>query len=223
MAGLLYLVLLSPVLAVRTVKVSGAPESQAGPIAEAVKQAASGRIGAAASRSLAVVDSAAIERSLIDKFPDLAAVQVAKKWPNSLQVSVQERQTGLVWKSGDKLYLIDRAGLAYAATPPRPDLPTVDDTSNLPVTIGKPVVGAGFIKVLLEIQQGMTAGGLKVASFRVPETTFEVQAVTDQGYYALFDTTRPVTSQVQALLTAVKTGKPAQYADVRVPGRVYIK
>ncbi len=69
----------------------------------------------------------------------------------------------------------------------------------------------------------MDTAGIKVTGFRIPESTFEVQAVTDQGYYALFDTTRSVSFQVDALKRAVGQAKPAQYADLRVPGRVYVR
>jgi len=50
----------------------------------------------------------------------------------------------------------------------------------------------------------MQSAGFKVTGFRVPESTFEVQAITDQGYYALFDTTRSISFQVDALKRAVE-------------------
>jgi hypothetical protein len=138
-------------------------------------------------------------------------------------VSVKERQQALLWQSNGKAYLVDRQGYAFSSSGPRPELVSVVDSTNLPVDVGKQVVGGSFIKTLEEIQKGMQGIGLKVVSFQIPETTFEIRAVTDQGWYALFDTTRNVSFQAEALKQALGTGKPREYADLRVPGRVYLK
>lgn len=221
--GLAYAALLSPLLAVKGVKVAGAEGIPAAEVSAAVSEAAEVRLGPLVSQSVLLADPPSIEAALKRKYPDLAEVKVAKRLPNGLTVTLTERQTSLVWKSGEQLYSVDQQGIAYATSEPKADALTIEDATGLPVEVGKPLVGAGFIKVVEEIKRDMDAAGLGVKTIRIPETTFEIQAVTNQGYYALYDTTRPVKSQTEALKQAITQQKPREYADLRVPGRVYVR
>ncbi len=223
LGGIGYAVVFSPLFAVGSVKVSGSQKVPAADVNRVALQAAEMRFGPLVSESLAVASPSKLEAALKREFPDLDAATVKKRWPQTLDIALSERKTTLLWKSGERYYLIDRQGTAYAASEPQEGAVTVEDTTGLGVEVGKPVAGAGFIKVIEEIKAGMDAAGQPVTTFRIPETTFEVQAVTGGGYYALYDTTRPVASQVQALAAAVAQQKPREYADVRVPGRVYVK
>ncbi len=221
--GIIYVALFSPLLKVTSVNVQGTKNVSAAEVGEIAKDAALTRNGSVTVDSLLLADPAHVSAVVKDRFHTVSAVTVRKKWPHGLTIEVAERQASAVWKSGNQSYLIDAVGMAYDTTPPRTDLLSIEDLTNLSVTIGKPVAGAGLIRALTQISQQAQGGGLKIVTFRIPETTFEVQAVTDQGWYALFDTTRPVGSQVSGLVEAVKTAKPAQYADLRVPGRVYVR
>lgn len=221
--GAAYIVLATPLFAVSSVAVQGAQALDPKQLEQTARGASETRWGPLVTKSLAVVNQGKVETALREKHGDIAKVSVGKKWPNGLTVKIEERQQALLWQSKDRYYLVDRQGIAYTQAEPRSDLVSVQDGSGLPVEVGKPVVGSSFIKILEQIQKDMTAANLPVKQFRIPETTFEVQAVTEAGWYALFDTTRNVSSQALALQEATKTGKPAQYADLRVPGRVYIR
>lgn len=223
LGGIAYAVALSPLFAVGSVKVFGSQAVSAEKVSEIALQASETRLGPLLSNSLTLVDAARLENKLEKEFPDFAAIKVKKRWPKSLDIELTERTSTLLWKSGEQYYLIDQKGTAYAESSPKEGAVVVEDATGLAVTVGKPVAGAGFIKVIEEIKAGMEAAGQPVKMFRIPETTFEVQAVTTAGYYALYDTTRPVKSQIEALVQAVAQQKPREYADVRVPGRVYVK
>lgn len=218
-----YLAVFSPLFWVRNVTVEGTKALKPDAIKDYTVQAAQRQWGPIISQSLAVLKEPSVESSLKNHFPDLAEVTVTKHWPNSLTVSVTERQSTILWKTKDSYYLVDQQGIAYAPGTPGEKLLLVEDSAGVPVQIGQHLATDQFVKVLLDIQVQMQGIGVPVTSFRVPETTFEVQAVTGKGWYALFDTTRPIPTQVQALQLALKTQKPAEYADLRVPGRVYVK
>jgi cell division protein FtsQ len=222
-AGLAYVALFSAALGVSQVTVEGAPEGRTDQIREAAYDAAETRYGALVSRSLLVLNEQTMINEIKRAQPDLDTVEVKKKWPNGVVVKVTERGTSLAWKSNNQTYLIDDKGTAFSLAGTGQPTLTVEDTANVPVEIGKPVAGTSFITFVQEAKTKLEAAGIKVTGFRVPETTFELQAVTDGGYYVLFDTTRPVGNQVDALVLALKAQKPREYADVRVPGRVYVK
>ncbi len=219
-----YLALWSNWLSVQSVSVSGAANVPAAEIAAAAQQQAETRFGPLTSRGILVVSTSTLAEQLKQQFPDLATVEVKKRWPSSLQVTVTERRQALAWQSGSRWYLIDQTGMVYQESASQPaGVVTVVDGSGLPQEVGKQVAGAGFITVLDEIQKQMTTAGWPVSQFRIPETTFEVQAVTNRGWYVVFDTTRSIAAQVTALKTALGTEQPGSYADTRIPGRVYLK
>ena len=221
--GIAYLVILSPVLAVNQAHVEGAQTVDAKAVESTAVGAAESRFGPLVTRSVAMVDTGRVSNELKERFPDISKITVGKRWLNGLTVKIEERQQALLWQSKDQYYLVDRQGTAYAKSQPRTDLVSVVDSTGLPVDEGKPVAGSSFIRILERIQQGMKDAGYEVTQFRIPETTFEVQAVTKQGWYALYDTARNVDTQTAALKTAVGASKPAQYADLRVAGRVYVR
>lgn len=222
-AGALYVLVFSSLFWVSAVNISGPQTISPDELKQAVLTDTTKTLGPLTTKSLVLVSRDQLSTRLKDRFEDIAEVQVVKQWPRTLAVNVQERQTTLLWKTDQDYYLVDRQGVAFQKTSQMPGLVAVEDSTKLPVEVGKQIVGRGFIAALEQIRAELAKAGLAVTVFRIPETTFEVQAVTNQGYYAIFDTTRPIPTQADALVRAVATGKPSQYADLRVPGRVYLK
>ncbi|MDP4000386.1 MAG: FtsQ-type POTRA domain-containing protein, partial [bacterium] len=175
------------------------------------------------TRSIFLVDRGAIAKRVREAVPEVATAEVTTAMPDTVVLAVSERRSTLRWKTGGKAYLVDQRGIAYEEAGGEKDLLTVEDSTDLPVTVGEQVVGSTFITVLEDIRQSLKDRGFAVTGFEIPETTFEVRAVTKDGWYALFDTTRPVKSQADALKLAVDRERPVQYADLRVPGRVYVR
>lgn len=224
LAVVIYLAFFSSLFWLAHVTVTGTKVINPQEVSDFARAEAHNQISAINSRSLVLMDTDDLAKQVKDRFRDTAEIKITKKWPNALIITLDERQSTLLWKNKDSQYfLVDRQGVAFAASPPRDDLTLVEDGSGVPIEVGKQIVGAKVIKELDEIKQGMQAAGINLKLFRIPASTFEVQAVTDQGYYALFDVTRGIGSQVQALKAAVAQGKPREYADLRVPGRVYVK
>lgn len=218
-----YFAVFSPLFWVQDVSVSGTRTLDRDSIKRTAEDAAEQHFGPITSRSLALVDTGAVAAAIKRDHDDVAAVTVGTSWPSRLNVDVTERQSTLLWQSRDSYYLVDGQGIAFETAKPDEPLIKVEDSTGLPVEIGKRVASARFIKSLQDIRRDMETAGFKVKGFRIPETTFEVQAITDKGYYALFDTTRSASFQVDALKRTTDTVKPAEYADLRVPGRVYVK
>lgn len=222
-AAAAYVVLFSPLFWVKQVTIEGTKNTNADEVRRAAEDEAGQSFGMVKSRSLALVDPVALSAELKGRFGDFSKVDVTKQWPNGLRVTVTERESTLLWKTKDSYYQVDGQGVAFAKGEPGDRLLLVEDNQGVPVEAGKQIVSPKFIRVLLEVRQQMEAAGIPVESFRIPESTFEVQAVTKDRWYALFDTTRPIPTQVQALQLAVRSQKPTEYADVRVPGRVYVR
>ncbi len=221
--GISYLLLFSPVFWVQHVKVEGVRTLSAADLRERVAEASEYRFGPLSTRSIFLFDKQAVAGTLSADISEISRVSLTTQLPGTVVLSVTERRSTLLWRSGEEHYLVDQRGVAYEKTEPRDDILAVEDSTDLPVEVGEQVVGGNFIVQLEEIRTSLKERGFAVERFEIPESTFEVRAVTEQGWYALFDTTRAVEPQAEALQLAVARERPTEYADLRVPGRVYVR
>lgn len=223
LAGIGYLLVFSPVFWIDQVKVEGVRALSADDLRKVVFDASERSFGPLRTRSAFLVDKSAVAARVKEAVPEVATAEITTKLPDMLVLAVSERRSTMLWKTGGQSYLVDQRGVAYEMAKGNEELLTVEDSTNLPVEQGKQIVGGTFITVLEEIRQSLKDRGFAVTGFRIPETTFEVEAITKDGWHAIFDTTRPVESQAEALRLAVSRQQPLRYADLRVPGRVYVR
>lgn len=110
-AGLVYVVWFSSVLAVRFVVVEGVQGSQA----EAVRRAADVPLGVPLARVDLEGPGQRVTRS-----PLYASVDVARRWPSTVLVRVEPRRPVLALDRGGDVQLVDGQGVAYLTAPEAP-------------------------------------------------------------------------------------------------------
>lgn len=122
-AGGVYLVAFSSVLAVREVVVEGVPASQAA----AVRRAAAVPTGG----PLARVDLEGPGRR-VTQSPLYASAEVARRWPSTVVVRVTPRVPVLALKRPSDYQLVDREGVAYLSVPKAPaGVPVATSTARV--------------------------------------------------------------------------------------------
>jgi cell division septal protein FtsQ len=158
--------------------------------------------------------------------PLILSAQIRRKWLHTVIVTVVLKQPSLGWSSDGQSYLLDRNGSVIGALPPGSVLPVVNDTSNLPVSVGQAVVPTQFVAFVDGLVPALDSDGYKVTGLEVKDTTLDLDVSTSKGYKLIFDTSRSVLSEmhdlkaVQGVLTS--SGKvPASYVDLRISGRAY--
>ena len=125
LAGGVWLVELSPILAVRSVTVEGMPAGAARDITR--------RAAVTMGTPLARVDTAAIARRVIAS-ATLAEVVVSRSWPSTIVISASPRVPVLAVKNPqDQVQVVDSQGVAYATVgaPPR-GVPLIHTVENPP-------------------------------------------------------------------------------------------
>ena len=123
--GGVWLVELSPVLAVRSVRVEG--------VSAATATAIRSRAGVPAGTPLARVDTLAIARRVITT-GTLAGVTVSRSWPSTVVIAVTPRVPVLVAKNPQgQLQVVDAQGVAYATVSAAPKgVPLINTVENPP-------------------------------------------------------------------------------------------
>lgn len=110
-AGAVYAVFFSPLLAVTSVTISGADDTVAAQVRSAVP--------AATGTPLARVDLDAVAAAA-QTVPQVADVEVAREWPHTLAITVTPRVPIAVTSANGQLWLLDADGDPYLTVPSAP-------------------------------------------------------------------------------------------------------
>lgn len=211
-AGALALVVLlgwlgwfSPVLAVRTVAVTGAE----GPTAAVVRDLAAIPEGL----PLARVDTAAIEARLA-ALPQLASVSVDRDWPSTLRVEVVQRVGVAVVDLAGMRWLIDGAGVLFAqVTRPPPGLPALE--------VETPAAGDRATRAALAVIDALPADILERVSVVAAQSPDSVVLTLSGGRTVIWGSAAD--SERKALVLAGLFDRPGRTFDVSSPSAVVIR
>jgi cell division septal protein FtsQ len=172
------------------------------------------------------IDREEIKNEINSKFPEIENIKIIRGLPDTLKISVIQGLPKLIWKTEQRLFLVDGDGVIFKEVQGQSDLPIVSDNKDLPVDLGSQVASANFIDFIVTLATKFNqTTGFQIVNFEVNETIFQVDALTDQGWKVKFDTTRSADEQLSDLekFLAEHKNDVHQYADVRVEGRVYYK
>lgn len=212
---LAYLLFFSPIFKVKSLDIMGTPSEQSQVYLESFN-----------GTNIFQLHPSAIKSELSILNPEFANIRVSVGIPSVIRVTFQERSPALVWQSGDNIYLVDDNVVAYKKILTKPDnIIFLVDLKAVGVVPPQQIASSNFAEFLKTVKAKMTDTGLEVDHFEINETTFQVDAVTKQGPRVIFDTTRSVTDQIDALAIVYKDHKDdiKQYVDVRVEGKVYFQ
>lgn len=174
------------------------------------------------------LNTSQIEQDILNKFPEVKSVDIYRGIPNAIKAVVLERDGKLVWQSGENKYLVSSQGeVARLITGEEgKDLPLVIDKKNVPVTTKETLVSPNFIAFIYNIWNGISdTVNIKPVNFSVNETTFDVDLLTDGGFYVKFNSLRSSKKQLDSLKKVVVEKRPDihEYVDLRVDGWAYYK
>lgn len=180
-------------------------------------------------RNTVLLNTGAIGSYLEEQEPAIKQAKVRRSGLQGVKISVTERQPSLNWKSNNSVYLLDTDGTVIGPSVGEYiKLPTVIDSTNLPVKEGSRVAPASFVAFCVGFIARLPEAGLVAESITVPETTSELTIKTTKGYSIKLDTTRSIESTVTALKTVqaelTRSKKtPKEYIDLRIESKAYYK
>jgi cell division protein FtsQ len=214
-AGLVAWVLLgSPFLAVRTVRVDGTGTLPADRVAAAT--------GIRTGTPLARVDTAAAV-ARVRKLPQVAAVEVSRGWPHTVVVTVTERvPVAVVVTGGGQRALLDRDGVVF-------DTVTGDPPAGVvPLDVASPGPHDAATRAALAAVTALPGDVRGQVTGVVAHTPDDVTLALTDGRSVLWGSADQATRKAQvlkALLDRIEAGDldPAATLDVSTPGSVVLR
>lgn len=218
--GLVYFFFISPYFQVKRIETDGFLSTQGNDFLQNYK-----------GKNIFLVNQLALEEDMREVYPEALIVKVYRGLPDTLRVTVSEREVALVWVSKDRQYLVDGTGIAYeeineANRQSVDKLSKITDLHAMNVELGRKVATArliNFIKAFEPVFEEKTK--IKITGWEIGETSIHATALTEKGWKVIINTSRSADQQVTDLEAILKkhSGDVKEYIDLRVPGYAYYK
>lgn len=160
--------------------------------------------------------------------PQIKSVKFSKQVFNKkLVVIVEEHETTIIWQTNNQRFMVNRFGVVYDVAPDNSPLTIVEDLKNVPINLNQKILTTDFIEFVTSVVSNLPRKTNLVARrIMVPETTFEIEVLTSEGWTIILDTTRSSETQLNNLVRVLKANAgnpPRQYVDLRIEDRIYYR
>jgi len=182
------------------------------------------------NRSKLTIDANGVSRALKQEFPELQDVSMSIPLVNSRPVIyIQPADPGLVIQTTHGNYVLSKSGSVLASLNALPTgIQSVVDQSSLVPEPGKQVLPSSAVTFVQIVAYQFKAAQLPISAFVLPANSpYELDVrLVGKPYDVRFNLEEDALTQSGAAIATIQqlgSTVPADYIDVRVPGRVYYK
>jgi len=205
-AGLGYVVFVSPLLGVKSVSVTGAPDELTSKV-KAVVNIADGT-------PLARVDLDDVAAE-VEAVPEVLAVEVARGWPDTLNIAVTPRVPVAVTSANGQYWLLDRTGDPYQAVAAPPAGMTL-------VQLVAPGIGDPSTLAAVAVVQALTPDFRSQVTELSARTAFDVELTLTDGKKVLWGEAAQSAEKMQ-ILPALLAAQDGSNYDITDPTLVSVR
>ena len=234
--GLAYIIFFSPIFEIKEIKISGNRVISS----EEIKNSLDNQ------NNLFLAAGNKLTELLTNDFPGILSVEIGKDiFKKTIELNIIERKEAGIYCKEDlaspalprdrpnrgECYYIDKEGVIFEEAPQTSGtlILAIKDFSKREIEIGKNVIEKEFMAELIDLKNYLPAQlGFKVLDFTIESDVLkDLKVNTNEGWYILFNGSRNLKSQLEALRLAleekIKERKNLEYIDVRIENRVYYK
>jgi hypothetical protein len=197
------------------------------------QEAANKELGKLKNHNKITLDEASIVSSLQKQFPEItSAAVVLPIFSQVPTLNINIAGPSFTLKSNGQSYIVNSQGVATADNSKQAlgsGLSTVEDQTGFKVVVGKQVLSASEVTFINNVIAQSKHAKVPVKSLTLPPLVQELNLYTsDQPYYVKFYLGGDSMQQMGQFLATRKQLKdtkvtPAEYLDVRVPGKIFYK
>lgn len=188
--------------------------------------------------NLILARSSKIESRIKNEFKKIENVEIRRKFPSSLLISIKERKSALVFCSGENCFIVDDKGIAYENADVSSEeflnngLILLKDNNGKSITPEENVLEESYINYVSSIS-GKLKNELDINITREMETPTKVSAdiktMADEGWAIFFSTDIELEKETEMLKVVLENKiekekrKDLEYVDLRSDNKVFYK
>lgn len=228
-AGLASVLAFAPFFQISSIDIQGAERAPRDQIESRTRTLSEKSYGFLRTRSIALVSTRAIAKTLLEEFPEIETIAVSRDLPRSLALTIQERAPRLLVCEESACVVVDIKGIAFAQK----------ETDNLPrvampqaeLIQGTRVLSPDIVSFLLKTSDELkldTDAHMPAVAFTMREEE-RIEVDTREGWAIVISPTADFSWQFSKLKAVLsKQISPAkrrrlEYIDLRFGDRAFIK
>ena len=159
---------------------------------------------------------------------NLEEVSLEKIWPNTLEITVKEKNSHFIWQKDDSIYLLDATGLLNRQISILDDKYLLLDDKRDQRPSGEQIFTDQEINIINQIYlnwMDMVASKAKLNKITI-YNDWSIELNTQTGFYVKLDKDQDIHEQLNNLKAVLEeniTGVDIDYIDVRFGDKVYFK
>lgn len=235
---LIYALFFSPFLEINTISISGNKYVENGSILDKINPEISGKyLNFIKKNNLLLVRTGKIEKVIRDDFKIIREIQIKRKFPSTLMVSIIERDPQMVFCGAGDCFVIDENGEAYDnyssnSENEKNNFLVLSDESSRKINLGETVLEKKYMDYVLEIRQELL-GRLEIEVQNDFKTSSliskDIRVKTKEGWEIYFNEDIELEKEIEMLKVVLenkieKNQRPdLEYVDLRIDNKIYYK
>lgn len=179
-----------------------------------------------------------IQRNLLDEFKKIRVVEVEKKFPDTVNIKIEEREALVIWCAKGPCYIIDEQGFAYAGADFNSDelkennLVKLVDINAEPVIIGERILDEDYVKFIFSVRESFRKNlDINIADEYTTRHRIsgEIEVKTEEGWDVYLNNQLSLEKSMRTLKTFLEkeidgeASKRMEYVDLRIENKVFYK
>ena len=233
-----YMLFFSNYLKIGQINIKGVEELDSAQIRSVVEESQQGKFLKTIPRdNFLLISSKNLQQKLLTEFKKIKTVSVIKKFPDTLEINLQERKALLLLCSGEQCFLIDENGIAYSqADFDSPEIAQnhlikITDNSGGKIEIGSQVMDQAYIQYVSSLKGQLQALGVEIVQeYWTPALVAdEIDVRTVETTELYFSTQFPLERATKVLDLVLKKElaklqlSDLGYLDLRTENKVFYK
>ena len=108
-----YMVIFSQIFQIKHINISGAQRISEQEVQNIVEEDIQNKVWFWETRNILLIDTNQIQEDILNNFPEIIEAEISKKFPDALNIDVNERNQSAVLIWLDKQFFIDRQGVVF--------------------------------------------------------------------------------------------------------------
>lgn len=227
--GLFYLAIFSSIFQIREIKISGNQKVSSEILENLIREKISQRVLFFSSQSIFLTHFNKINKTILEKFPQIAKVNLKRKFFDKLIVEIKERKLVAIFSHNENLFSLDREGVIFEQIeePESKLLKVKNLTLKKNPKLGEKVIKEEILGQILEINSKLNEN-LKIEPVEISIVSEErINVKTSEGWEIYFNLKGDLNWQLTKLSLILKERVPPEkrknleYIDLRFE-KVYI-